>query len=164
MLSHYVFSPVVTPRGRFPDGSSQVCKKRSLMNWPQDVSFAQTIQILVSVLYYICLFYCFVNWTPEAPIFRLVRFMPRFRHKIKYKIPKTRKTNMKKISKLNAKYKFPVLFVALLFLLFKPVIVFHHFFLHSAEESWNLRWRNVKREFIFINFFCFRWLKYEKPM
>ena len=128
-------------------------KKRSLMNWPQDVSFAQTIQILVSVLYYICLFYCFVNWTPEAPIFRLVRFMPRFRHKIKYKIPKTRKTNMKKISKLNAKYKFPVLFVALLFLLFKPVIVFHHFFLHSAEESWNLRWRNVKREFIFIKFF-----------
>ena len=162
MLCHYVFSPVVTPRGHFPDGSSQVCKKKSLMNWPHDVSFAQTIQILVSVLYYICLFYCFVNWTPEATIFRLVRFMPRFRHKIKYKIPKTRKTNMKKISKLNAKYKFPVLFVALLFLLFKPVIVFHHFFSIQLRKA--LRWRNVKREFIFIKFFCFRWLKYEKPM
>ena len=37
------------------------------MNWPYEVSFAQTLQIPVSVLYFICLFYCFVNWTPEAP-------------------------------------------------------------------------------------------------
>ena len=108
MLSHYIFSPVVTPRGRFPDGSTQVCKKRSHMNWPHEVSFAQTLQIPVSVLYFICLFYCFVNWTPEAPIFRLVRFMPRFRHKIKYKIPKTRKTNMKKFQnwKQNTSFQF----------------------------------------------------------
>ena len=92
------------------------------MNWPYEVSFAQTLQIPVSVLYFICLFYCFVNWTPEATIFRLVRFMPRFRHKIKYKISKTRKTNIKKNSKLNAKYKVPVLFAALLFFLFKTII------------------------------------------
>ena len=96
------------------------------------MSFAQTIQILVSVLYFICLFY----WTPEALIFRLVRFMPRFRHKIKYKILKTKKNKYEKISKLNAKYKFPVSFAALLFLYFKTVIVFHHFFftqLRTAE-------------------------------
>ena len=157
MLSHGVFSPVVTPRERMALRKFAK-KKRSHMNWPHEVSFAQTLQIPVSVLYFICLFYCFVNWTPEAPIFRLVRFMPRFRHKIKYKISKTRKTNIKKNSKLNAKYKVPVLFAALLFFLFKTIIFLTSFFsLHSAEDSWNLRWRNVKREFIVFKLFCFRW-------
>ena len=128
------------------------------MNWPHEVSFAQTLQIPVSVLYFICLFYCFVNWTPEAPIFRLVRFMPRFRHKIKYKISKTRKTNIKKNSKLNAIYKVPVLFAALLFFLFKTIIVLISLFfsLHSADDSWNLRWRNyVKENLLLLSDFVF---------
>ena len=152
MLSHGVFSPIVTPRERIALRKfAKKKKKRMHMNWPHEVSFAETLQIPVSVLYFICLFYCFVNWTPEAPIFRLVRFMPRFRHKIKYKISKTRKTNIKKNSKLNAKYKVPVLFAALLFFLFKTIIFLtSFFFLHSAEDSWNLRWRNVKRECIVI--------------
>ena len=41
---------------------------------------------------------------------------------------KNQKNKYEKISKLNAKYKFPVLFAALLFLLFKTVIVFHNLF------------------------------------
>ena len=164
MLSHYIFSPVVTPRGRFPDGSTQVCKKRSHMNWPHEVSFAQTLQIPVSVLYFICLFYCFVNWTPEAPIFRLVRFMPRFRHKIKYKIPKTRKNKYEKNFKTKRKIQVSSFIRYAFVSCLQNSYRFSSFFLHLAEESWHWRWRNVKREFIFIKLFCFRWLKYEKPM
>ena len=133
MLSHGVFSPVVIPRKRI---ALRKFAKKSHMNWPHEVSFAQTLQIPVSVLYFICLFYCFVNWTPEAPIFRLVRFMPRFRHKIKYKISKTRKKYIYiyKNSKLHAKYKVPVLFAALLFFLFKTIIFLTSFFF--SPLSW----------------------------
>ena len=165
MLSHNVFSPVVTPRGRLPDGSTQVCKKGSHMNWPHDVSFAQTLQILVSVLYYISLFYCFVNWTPEATIFRLVRFMPRFRHKI---IPNTKFQKPEKQIWKNFKTKRKIQVSSFIRCAFVSSLQnsyrFSSFFLHSAEDSWNLTWRNVKREFIFIQLFCFHWLKYEKPM
>ena len=105
------------------------------MNWPYEVSFAQTLQIPVSVLYFICLFYCFVNWTPEAPIFRLVWFMPRFRHKIKYKISKTRKTDIEKKIKTKRKIQgSSFIRCAFVFFFFKTIIVLTSFFF--SPLSW----------------------------
>ena len=104
------------------------------MNWPHEVSFAQTIQIPVSVLYYICLFYCFVNWTPEAPYIPASSVYAAVQAQNQIQNLKNQKNKYKKNSKLHAKYKVPVLFAALLFFLFKTMIVLTSFFF--SPLSW----------------------------
>ena len=111
------------------------------------VSFANTLRIQVSLLYFICLlimFYCFVYWTPEASIFRLVRFMPRSRHKNKYNISKISKhiilqQNQKRKSR---KHKFCSFIARVLVLL---IYIWPFGRLQSA----------VKREYVVFELFCF---------
>lgn len=103
------------------DGSTQVCKKKKKPHelTSRSVLCTNAIQIPVSILYFICLFYCFINWTPEAPIFPASSVYAAVQAQSQIQNFKKQKKIYQKNSKLHAKYKVSVLFTALLYFLFK---------------------------------------------
>ena len=135
MLSHGVFSPVVTPRERIALRKFKKKKKKEC-TWI-DLTKCSLHKRYKFQLAYSILFAYFIALLigPPRPLysgwFGLCRGSGT---KSNTKFQKPEKQIYKKNSKLHAKYKVPVLFAALLFFLFKTIIVLTSFFF--SPLSW----------------------------